>query len=190
VKDVSSSFIGVSPAFEVAIYTLCFLDGDEHNTLQVRSAESRRKSLTVLKPLPRFLQVGPYPVEVTCFRMRHRGKEYIGTSFPTAIPGYTPAAVRVLASSMASAPQVERDGCVGRVEDSGCLSRQLGSACLVGGLLVSAVMTLARRHERGAPACVGKKKRRLREKEVPLMPTEGICGTDASFKNLKANFED
>jgi len=35
VKDQSSSFIGTSPAFELALYTMCFLAGEEHNTIEV-----------------------------------------------------------------------------------------------------------------------------------------------------------
>ena len=36
------------------------------------------------------VQIGPYVVEVTCYNMHHRGKDYVGTSFPAAAPGMTP----------------------------------------------------------------------------------------------------
>jgi len=68
IKPESSSFIGVSPAFEFALYTMCFLLGQE-------------KSL---------VQVGSYMIEVTAYNMKHRGKNYIGTSFPAATDKMTP----------------------------------------------------------------------------------------------------
>lgn len=63
-KSVSSSFIGVSPEFEFALYTLCFFSGQE-------------KSI---------VQCGPYKVEMTCFRWNAAGKVYIATSFPSEAP--------------------------------------------------------------------------------------------------------
>lgn len=34
--------------------------------------------------------VGPYCVEVTCYNMHHRGKDYVGTSFPAHADHMTP----------------------------------------------------------------------------------------------------
>jgi poly(U)-specific endoribonuclease len=64
VKDVSSSYIGTSPEFELALYSLCFFGGEEHN----------------------FVMTGPYRAEITCYTQRYRGKTYIGSSFPSAAP--------------------------------------------------------------------------------------------------------
>lgn len=57
-KSVSSMFIGVSPEFELALYTLCFFAGREEN----------------------HVQVGPYPVNVKCYRLGNK----IGSAFPIA----------------------------------------------------------------------------------------------------------
>ncbi|GAB4834660.1 hypothetical protein Ancab_032923 [Ancistrocladus abbreviatus] len=57
-KSVSSTFIGVSPEFEVALYTLCFFAGREDNRIRL----------------------GPYHVNVKCYRMG----EKIGSIFPIA----------------------------------------------------------------------------------------------------------
>ncbi|GAB2230314.1 hypothetical protein Drorol1_Dr00014575 [Drosera rotundifolia] len=57
-KSVSSSFIGVSPEFEVALYTLCFYAGGEDN----------------------HLRLGPYDVNVKCYRLGDK----IGSAFPIA----------------------------------------------------------------------------------------------------------
>ncbi|GAB2273669.1 hypothetical protein Dimus_008451 [Dionaea muscipula] len=57
-KSVSSSFIGVSPEFEVALYTLCFFAGEENNRIQL----------------------GPYDVNVKCYRLGNK----IGSAFPVA----------------------------------------------------------------------------------------------------------
>lgn len=67
-KPESSSFIGTSPTFEFALYSLCFLAGEEKQ----------------------IVEIGPYMVEVTCYNMHHRGKDYVGTSFPAAAPGMSP----------------------------------------------------------------------------------------------------
>jgi poly(U)-specific endoribonuclease len=63
-KNVSSSMIGTSPEFEMALYTLCFVAGDEKNVVRC----------------------GPYRMELTCYKYTSRGKKYIGTSFPSDLP--------------------------------------------------------------------------------------------------------
>ena len=63
-KPVSSSFIGTSPEFELALYTLCFFLGEEKNVVFV----------------------GPYKVEITCHKWTQRGKQFISTSFPSDAP--------------------------------------------------------------------------------------------------------
>ncbi|XP_019446017.1 PREDICTED: poly(U)-specific endoribonuclease-B-like isoform X2 [Lupinus angustifolius] len=55
-KSVSSTLIGVSPEFEVALYTLCFYAGEEDN----------------------HIQLGPYSVNIKCYHLGDR----IGSVFP------------------------------------------------------------------------------------------------------------
>ncbi|GMQ04550.1 hypothetical protein CsSME_00049927 [Camellia sinensis var. sinensis] len=57
-KSVSSTLIGVSPEFEIALYTLCFYMGREDN----------------------HVQLGPYSVNVKCYRLGNK----IGSAFPIA----------------------------------------------------------------------------------------------------------
>ncbi|CAK8562642.1 unnamed protein product [Lathyrus sativus] len=57
-KSVSSTFVGVSPEFEIALYTLCFFAGQEDN----------------------HIQLGPYAVNIKCY---HLGNQ-IGSVFPIA----------------------------------------------------------------------------------------------------------
>ncbi|KAJ4846820.1 hypothetical protein Tsubulata_004612 [Turnera subulata] len=57
-KSVSSTLVGVSPEFEVALYTLCFYVGREDNQVEL----------------------GPYPVNIKCYRLGDR----IGSVFPVA----------------------------------------------------------------------------------------------------------
>lgn len=57
-KSVSSTLVGVSPEFEIALYTLCFFAGMEDN----------------------HIQIGPYPVNIKCYRFGDR----IGSVFPIA----------------------------------------------------------------------------------------------------------
>ncbi|KAK6947483.1 EndoU ribonuclease, C-terminal [Dillenia turbinata] len=57
-KSVSSTLVGVSPEFEVALYTLCFYMGGEDN----------------------YVQLGSYPVNIKCYRFGDR----IGSIFPIA----------------------------------------------------------------------------------------------------------
>ncbi|XP_058104143.1 uncharacterized protein LOC131248106 isoform X3 [Magnolia sinica] len=56
-KSLSSTLVGVSPEFEIALYTLCFYVGEEDN----------------------HIQLGPYPVNIKCYRM---GRDKIGSAFP------------------------------------------------------------------------------------------------------------
>lgn len=58
-KSLSSTFIGVSPEFEVALYTLCFFVGREDNRVLL----------------------GPYAVNIKCYRL---GNDKIGSVFPIA----------------------------------------------------------------------------------------------------------
>ncbi|GLT49090.1 hypothetical protein SLA2020_226710 [Shorea laevis] len=57
-KSVSSTLIGVTPEFEIALYTLCFFTGREDN----------------------HIQLGSYPVNIKCYRFGDR----IGSVFPIA----------------------------------------------------------------------------------------------------------
>ncbi|XP_038726283.1 poly(U)-specific endoribonuclease-B-like isoform X2 [Tripterygium wilfordii] len=57
-KSVSSTLVGVSPEFEIALYTLCFYVGGEDN----------------------HIQLGPCPVNIKCYRFGER----IGSVFPVA----------------------------------------------------------------------------------------------------------
>ncbi|KAF3340449.1 poly(U)-specific endoribonuclease-B-like protein [Carex littledalei] len=56
-KSVSSTLIGVSPEFEIALYTLCYFVGREDNGVNL----------------------GPYCVNIKCYRM---GNDKIGSVFP------------------------------------------------------------------------------------------------------------
>uniref|UniRef100_K3WX75 EndoU domain-containing protein n=1 Tax=Globisporangium ultimum (strain ATCC 200006 / CBS 805.95 / DAOM BR144) TaxID=431595 RepID=K3WX75_GLOUD len=64
IKPVSTSFIGVSPEFELALYTLCFMNGKENN----------------------HIQLGPYWCNIKCFSFGHGDRVKIGTAFPEALP--------------------------------------------------------------------------------------------------------
>jgi len=57
-KSLSTMFMGVSPEFELALYTLCFFAGREDN----------------------HIHVGPYPVNIKCYRLGNK----IGSAFPIA----------------------------------------------------------------------------------------------------------
>ncbi|KAF0690647.1 Aste57867_17953 [Aphanomyces stellatus] len=63
-KPISTSLIGVSPEFEMALYTMCFLNGQEENEVQL----------------------GPYRVIVKCFSIGRGDRAKIGSSFPEALP--------------------------------------------------------------------------------------------------------
>jgi poly(U)-specific endoribonuclease len=56
-KPVSTTFVGVSPEFEIALYTLYFYAGGEDN----------------------YVEVGPYSVNIKCYRHASGG---IGSAFP------------------------------------------------------------------------------------------------------------
>ena len=57
-KSVSTTMIGVSPEFELALYTLCFYMGREDNRIEL----------------------GPYYVNVKCYRLGNK----LGSAFPIA----------------------------------------------------------------------------------------------------------
>eukprot|EP00246_Nothoceros_aenigmaticus_P002438 TRINITY_DN13310_c0_g2_i1.p1 TRINITY_DN13310_c0_g2~~TRINITY_DN13310_c0_g2_i1.p1 ORF type:complete len:387 (+),score=80.03 TRINITY_DN13310_c0_g2_i1:167-1327(+) len=58
-KQLSSTLVGVSPEFEMALYTLCFFVGEENN----------------------WVDLGPYRVNVKCY---HMGEDRIGSIYPIA----------------------------------------------------------------------------------------------------------
>lgn len=74
IKNVSSSFIGTSPEFEVALYTLCFFMGETDNVVNL----------------------GPYRVNITCHRWPANPKPgqfvYIASTFPSEAPAETSSA--------------------------------------------------------------------------------------------------
>ncbi|GAV77401.1 XendoU domain-containing protein [Cephalotus follicularis] len=57
-KSVSSILVGVSPEFEIALYTLCFYMGGEDN----------------------YVQLGPYSINIKCYHFQNK----IGSVFPIA----------------------------------------------------------------------------------------------------------
>ncbi|XP_024996294.1 poly(U)-specific endoribonuclease-B-like [Cynara cardunculus var. scolymus] len=57
-KSVSSTLVGVSPEFEIALYTLCFYMGNEDN----------------------YVELGPYNVNIKCYRLGNK----LGSAFPIA----------------------------------------------------------------------------------------------------------
>lgn len=65
-KAVSSSFIGTSPEFEIALYTLCFYGGPPNDITDI-------------------VELGPYVAEITSYKYTHRGITYVGSTFPSAI---------------------------------------------------------------------------------------------------------
>ena len=64
-KPASSSFIGVSPEFEIALYSLIFLGSDKDKTR---------------------VTCGDYKVDVTAYKQICGGRQYIGTAFPAEAP--------------------------------------------------------------------------------------------------------
>nr|CCA14833.1 conserved hypothetical protein [Albugo laibachii Nc14] len=63
-KYASTSLIGVSPEFEVALYTLCFLNGDEDN----------------------IVKLGPYNCRIKCFSKRCGNRVRIAAAYPESNP--------------------------------------------------------------------------------------------------------
>lgn len=66
-KFVGTSFVGVSPEFEMALYTTCFLLGDEENEVVLDTGSDE------------------FVLNVKCYRM---ARDKIGTSFPEAKAHY------------------------------------------------------------------------------------------------------
>lgn len=62
-KDVSSMFIGTSPEFELALYTLCFLTGQEDN----------------------IVAVGDYEVKIKVYRIKSKYGDKVGSAYPELI---------------------------------------------------------------------------------------------------------
>lgn len=63
-KSVGTSFIGVSPEFEIALYTMCFLVGEQENQITLDTGTDL------------------FHLNIKCFKM---AREKIGTCFPEAI---------------------------------------------------------------------------------------------------------
>lgn len=59
-KDVSSMFIGTSPEFELALYTVCFLSGQEENVVEV----------------------GDYQVRIKAYRIKSKYGDKVGSCYP------------------------------------------------------------------------------------------------------------
>ena len=62
-KFVGTSFIGVSPEFEMALYTICFLLGEEENNIELDTGTD------------------VFGLKIRCYKMAH---DKIGTAFPEA----------------------------------------------------------------------------------------------------------
>ncbi len=66
-KFVGTSFIGVSPEFEFAVYTTCFLLGDEENDIVLKT------------------NTDEFHLKIRCYKM---ARDKIGTAFPEATAHY------------------------------------------------------------------------------------------------------
>lgn len=66
-KFVGTSFIGVSPEFEIAVYTACFLVGDEENEVTLNTG------------------TGAFDITIKCYRMAY---DKIGTAYPEVTSHY------------------------------------------------------------------------------------------------------
>lgn len=51
-KEVSSIFIGTSPEFELALYTLCFVGGAEENIITIAGYEVKIRCSSLPRPTP------------------------------------------------------------------------------------------------------------------------------------------
>ncbi|KAG2447987.1 hypothetical protein HYH02_007016 [Chlamydomonas schloesseri] len=63
-KNVSTFFVGTSPEFELALYTMCFLCSEEEKT---------------------FLEIGPYDLNIVCYRIRSKYGDKVATAYPDLI---------------------------------------------------------------------------------------------------------
>jgi poly(U)-specific endoribonuclease len=63
-KFVSSSFVGVSPEFEFALYTMCFLAGEEENDVELRTGGVGDDT---------------FHIKIKCYKIAN---DKVGTSFP------------------------------------------------------------------------------------------------------------
>jgi poly(U)-specific endoribonuclease len=66
-KMVGTSFIGTSPEFEMAIYTMCFLLGEEDNHIKLDTGND------------------VFELNIRCYKMAY---DKIGTAFPEATAHY------------------------------------------------------------------------------------------------------
>lgn len=66
-KFVGTSFIGTSPEFEMALYTMCFLVGEEQNEVELNTGTDS------------------FGITIKCYRM---AGDKIGTSFPEVTSHY------------------------------------------------------------------------------------------------------
>lgn len=63
VKDVSTMFVGTSPEFELALYSMCFFGGEEVNSVRC----------------------GEYALDIKAYRWNcHDGSDKVATVFPIA----------------------------------------------------------------------------------------------------------
>ena len=69
-KFVSSSFIGVSPEFEFALYTMCFLVGEEKNDVELNTGGVENDT---------------FGLKITCYKI---ARDKVGTSFPDVTSHY------------------------------------------------------------------------------------------------------
>lgn len=67
-KFVGTSFVGVSPEFEMALYTMCFLVGEQENEVSLNTGTD------------------VFGVKIKCYRM---DSDKIGTSFPEVSSCFT-----------------------------------------------------------------------------------------------------
>jgi len=66
-KKMGTMFLGVSPEFEMALYTLCFLMGNQENKVDLRTGEEN------------------FGLNIKCFTM---ARNKIGTSYPEVLNHY------------------------------------------------------------------------------------------------------